>query len=141
MWLAAGGTAGGRVFDRTDNIGLKPVEGEVHVHDLQATLLHCLGIDHEKLTCPHQGRDFRLTDVGGRVVKEILTWDCPAGPFGRRGSRGRCPYRWGYQSPSRTSTGSSASTSRSVWIVAAISTAFSGRGCSGFSNHRAVALS
>ena len=73
MWLAGGGTARGRIVGNTDDIGLKPVEGKVHVHDLQATLLHCLGFDHEKLTYRHQGRDFRLTDVGGRVVKEILT--------------------------------------------------------------------
>ena len=68
MWLAGGGTAGGRIVGKTDDIGLKPVEGKVHVHDLQATVLHCLGLDHEKLTYKHQGRDFRLTDVGGRVV-------------------------------------------------------------------------
>ena len=72
MWLAGGGTASGRVVGKTDEIGLKPVEGSVHVHDLQATLLHCLGFDHEKLTYHHQGRDFRLTDVGGRVVEELL---------------------------------------------------------------------
>lgn len=73
MWLGGGGTARGRVVGKTADIGLKPVEGKVHVHDLQATLLHCLGFDHEKLTYRHQVRDFRLTDVGGRVVKEILT--------------------------------------------------------------------
>lgn len=73
MRLAGGGTARGRIVGSTDDIGLKPVEGKVHVHDLQATLLHCLGFDHEKLTYRHQGRDFRLTGVGGRVVKEILT--------------------------------------------------------------------
>ncbi|MDE0102685.1 MAG: DUF1501 domain-containing protein [Bryobacterales bacterium] len=73
MWLAGGGTAGGRVVGKTDDIGLKPVEGKVHVHDLQATVLHCLGFDHENLTYKHQGRDFRLTDVGGRVVNQILS--------------------------------------------------------------------
>ena len=72
MWLAGGGIAGGRVVGRTDEIGLEPVEDKVHVHDLQATLLHCLGFDHEKLTYRHQGRDFRLTDVGGRVVDKLL---------------------------------------------------------------------
>lgn len=72
MWLAGGGIAGGRIVGETDDIGLKPVEDTVHVHDLQATLLHCLGFDHEKLTYRHQGRDFRLTDVGGRVVEKLL---------------------------------------------------------------------
>ena len=72
MWLAGGGIARGRVVGKTDEIGLKPVTDKVHVHDLQATMLHCLGFDHEKLTYRHQGRDFRLTDVGGEVVGEIL---------------------------------------------------------------------
>lgn len=72
MWLAGGGMAAGRVVGRTDDIGLKPVEDKVHVHDLQATLLHCLGFDHERLTYRHQGRDFRLTDVGGRVIDRLL---------------------------------------------------------------------
>ncbi len=72
MWLAGGGTAAGRVVGATDEIGLKPVEDSVHVHDLQATLLHCLGFDHERLTYRHQGRDFRLTDVGGRVMGKLL---------------------------------------------------------------------
>lgn len=72
MWLAGGGIASGRVVGRTDEIGLKPVENRVHIHDLQATMLHCLGFDHRKLTYRHQGRDFRLTDVGGRVVNDLL---------------------------------------------------------------------
>ena len=72
MWLAGGGIAGGRVVGSTDEIGLKPVQDRVHVHDLQATLLHCLGFDHQKLTYRHQGRDFRLTDVGGHVVDKLL---------------------------------------------------------------------
>lgn len=72
MWLAGGGIASGRVVGRTDEIGLKPVENRVHIHDLQATMLHCLGFDHRKLTYRHQGRDFRLTDVGGRVVSDLL---------------------------------------------------------------------
>ncbi len=72
MWLAGGGVAGGRVVGRTDEIGLQPVEDSVHVHDLQATVLHCLGFDHERLTYRHQGREFRLTDVGGRVVDKLL---------------------------------------------------------------------
>lgn len=72
IWLAGGGMAAGRIVGRTDEIGLKPVEDKVHVHDLQATILHCLGFDHEKLTYRHQGRDFRLTDVGGRVFDKLL---------------------------------------------------------------------
>ncbi len=72
MWLAGGGFAAGRAVGRTDEIGLKPVEDPVHIHDLQATMLHCLGFHHEKLTYRHQGRDFRLTDVGGRVVEKLL---------------------------------------------------------------------
>lgn len=72
MWLAGGGAAAGRIVGETDELGLKPVAGDVHVHDLQATLLRCLGFDHEALTYRHQGRDFRLTDVGGRVVEELL---------------------------------------------------------------------
>ena len=72
VWLAGGGIARGRVVGRTDDIGLKPVEDKMHVHDLQATLLHCLGFDHEQLTYRHQGRDFRLTDVDGRVVDKLL---------------------------------------------------------------------
>ena len=72
MWLAGGGIAAGKIVGKTDEIGLKPVEDKLHVHDLQATILHCLGFDHEKLTYRHQGRDFRLTDVGGRVFDKLL---------------------------------------------------------------------
>ncbi len=72
MWLAGGGIAAGRVVGRTDDIGLEAVEDRVHVHDLQASLLHCLGFDHERLTYRHQGRDFRLTDVAGTVVDKLL---------------------------------------------------------------------
>ncbi len=72
IWLAGGGVKGGHVHGETDEFGYNIVEGPVHVHDLNATLLHCLGIDHERLTYRFQGRDFRLTDVHGRVVHEIL---------------------------------------------------------------------
>jgi hypothetical protein len=72
MWLAGGGVKPGYVHGKTDEIGYNVVEGAVHVHDLQATILHQLGLDHTKLTYRFQGRDFRLTDVHGRVVKEIL---------------------------------------------------------------------
>jgi hypothetical protein len=70
--LAGGGVRGGQVVGRTDELGYHAVEDKVHVHDLQATLLHCLGIDHTRLTFRHQGRDFRLTDVGGNIVKKLL---------------------------------------------------------------------
>ena len=71
-WLAGGGTKPGLTFGETDELGFSPVRDAVHVHDFQATLLHLLGIDHERLTYRFQGRDFRLTDVHGEVVKGIL---------------------------------------------------------------------
>ncbi len=73
MWLAGGGVRGGCVHGATDEFGFAAVENKVHVHDLHATMLHLLGFDHEKLTYRYAGRDFRLTDVHGRVVKELLT--------------------------------------------------------------------
>jgi hypothetical protein len=72
MWLAGGGVRGGITHGVTDELGYGTVEGHVHVHDLQATVLHLLGIDHERLTYRYQGRDFRLTDVDGAVIKEVL---------------------------------------------------------------------
>ncbi len=72
MFLAGGGVRGGMAYGATDEFGFRAVENKVHVHDLHATLLHLLGFDHEKLTYRYSGRDFRLTDVQGRVVKEIL---------------------------------------------------------------------
>ncbi|NNE34613.1 MAG: DUF1501 domain-containing protein [Rhodothermales bacterium] len=72
MWMAGGGVKRGYTHGETDEIGYEAVSGRVHVHDLQATILHQLGFDHKKLTFPFQGRDFRLTDVGGEVVREIL---------------------------------------------------------------------
>src|SRR6185369_5466807 len=72
MWLAGGGVKGGTVYGATDEFGFKAVENKVHVHDLHATILHLLGFDHERLTYRYAGRDFRLTDVQGQVVKEIL---------------------------------------------------------------------
>jgi hypothetical protein len=70
--LAGGGVKPGFVHGETDDHGYRPVQGRVHLHDLHATMLHLLGIDHERLTYPHHGRDYRLTDVFGEVVKEIL---------------------------------------------------------------------
>jgi uncharacterized protein (DUF1501 family) len=72
MFLAGGGIQGGQVVGKTDDLGFNIVEDKVHVHDLQATLLHCLGFDHTRLTYHYMGRDFRLTDVAGNVVKPIL---------------------------------------------------------------------
>jgi hypothetical protein len=72
VWLAGGGVKGGLRHGATDDYGYYAVENRVHVHDLHATILHCLGLDHERLTYRHAGRDFRLTDVAGRVVKDIL---------------------------------------------------------------------
>ena len=72
MWFAGGGVRGGTTFGATDDFGFRAVENRVSVHDVHATILHLLGIDHERLTYRHSGRDFRLTDVHGRVVHEIL---------------------------------------------------------------------
>ncbi len=72
VWVAGGGIRGGQVVGKTDDLGLTVAEDPVHVHDLQATLLHCLGLDHQRLTYRHAGRDYRLTDVGGRVVPQML---------------------------------------------------------------------
>jgi hypothetical protein len=72
MWLAGGGVKPGLVLGRSDDLGFNAVENRVHVHDLQATILHLLGFDHTKLTYRFQGRDFRLTDVHGNVVTKLL---------------------------------------------------------------------
>ena len=72
MLVAGGGVKGGFVYGATDEFGLKAVENPVHPHDLHATVLHLFGLDHTRLTFRYSGRDFRLTDVGGKVVREIL---------------------------------------------------------------------
>jgi Protein of unknown function (DUF1501) len=72
LWLAGGGIRPGFTYGATDDLGYHSVENVVHVHDLHATILHLLGIDHERFTYRYQGRDFRLTDVSGKVVNEIL---------------------------------------------------------------------
>jgi uncharacterized protein (DUF1501 family) len=72
MWLAGGGVKGGQAYGATDEFGFAAVENKVHVHDLHATVLHLLGLDHERLTYRYAGRDFRLTDVHGHVVKELI---------------------------------------------------------------------
>lgn len=71
-WLAGGGTRGGYAHGATDEFGFRSVDKPVHVHDLHATMLHLLGLDHERLTYRHAGRDFRLTDVHGNVVRDLL---------------------------------------------------------------------
>jgi len=72
MWLAGGGVRGGLAYGATDDYGWHAVENKVHVHDLHATILHLMGLNHEKLTYRYSGRDYRLTDVFGNVVKPIL---------------------------------------------------------------------
>ena len=72
MWMAGGGVKPGVTLGETDELGFAPVADRVHIHDLQATILHLLGLDHTKLTFRFQGRDFRLTDVGGKVVTKLL---------------------------------------------------------------------
>ena len=72
MWLAGGGVRRGATVGATDDLGYRVVEDPIHVHDLHATILHLLGLDHTRLTYRYQGRDFRLTDVFGRVVPELL---------------------------------------------------------------------
>ena len=72
MWLAGGGIKGGTVHGATDDFGFRAVDDKVHVHDLHATILHLLGFNHETFTYRYAGRDFRLTDVYGKVVKKIL---------------------------------------------------------------------
>jgi hypothetical protein len=72
MWLAGGAVKGGSIYGATDDFGFKAIEKPVHVHDIHATILYLFGIEHTKLTYRYQGRDFRLTDVAGQVVKPIL---------------------------------------------------------------------
>ncbi len=72
LWMAGGGIRGGQTYGATDELGYEAVENPVHIHDWHATILHLLGLDHEKLTYRHAGRDFRLTDVKGNVVRDLL---------------------------------------------------------------------
>lgn len=72
MLMAGGGVCGGQIIGETDELGYHPIKDPVHVNDLQATILHALGLDHEKLTFRHQGRDYRLTDVAGEVVEKVF---------------------------------------------------------------------
>ena len=72
VWLAGGGVRPGLIYGSTDEFGQYAIENKVHMHDLHATILHLLGMDHERLTFRHEGRDFRLTDVFGNVVHDII---------------------------------------------------------------------
>jgi uncharacterized protein (DUF1501 family) len=72
LWMAGGGVRGGMSYGATDPLGYEAAEQPVHLHDWHATILHLLGIDHQRLTFPYGGREFRLTDVHGTVVKDIL---------------------------------------------------------------------
>jgi uncharacterized protein (DUF1501 family) len=72
MWMAGGGIRGGMTYGATDDFGWHAIDKRVHVHDLHATILHLMGLDHERLTYRHSGRDYRLTDVYGNVVHDIL---------------------------------------------------------------------
>ena len=72
MWMAGGGVKAGLSLGQTDEFGFAPVDDRVHIHDVQATILHLLGLEHTQLTYRFQGRDFRLTDVSGEVVSKML---------------------------------------------------------------------
>ena len=72
MWMAGGGVKGGMTYGETDEFGFRAAEKPVHIHDLHATILHLLGLDHTKLTYRYAGRDFRLTDVAGHVLHETI---------------------------------------------------------------------
>jgi len=73
LWMAGGGVKGGTIYGATDDFGFRAIENPVSVHDLHATMLHLLGLDHERLTFRYAGRDFRLTDVHGKVVRDVIT--------------------------------------------------------------------
>jgi hypothetical protein len=73
LWMAGGGVKGGLTYGATDEFGWHAVENKVHVHDLHATILHLMGIDHERLTYRYSGRDFRLTDVHGNVIRALFS--------------------------------------------------------------------
>jgi uncharacterized protein (DUF1501 family) len=73
LWMAGGGVKGGQIIGETDEIGWNITKDPIHVHDLHATILHLFGLDHTKLTFRSQGRDFRLTDVAGKVVPKLFS--------------------------------------------------------------------
>ena len=90
MWLAGGGIKGGQSVGQSDEFGLNVVEDKVPIHDLQATILHCLGLNHEKLTYRYLGRDFRLTDVEGVIVRLPGRFSPPVSVGGSGCSPSRC---------------------------------------------------
>jgi uncharacterized protein (DUF1501 family) len=71
-WMAGGGIRGGTTYGASDDVGFRATENRVHINDLHATILHLLGLDHELLTYSYNGRDFRLTDVAGRVIRDVI---------------------------------------------------------------------
>jgi uncharacterized protein (DUF1501 family) len=73
MWFAGAGIRAGQVLGETDELGFNPVSDRAHVHDIHATLLHLLGLDHKRLTFRFQGRDFRLTDIHGELLHKLMT--------------------------------------------------------------------
>ena len=73
LWMAGGGIKGGQRYGATDEYGYQAVENKVHIHDWHATILHLMGLHHDKLTFEYAGRDFRLTDVHGNVVRDIIS--------------------------------------------------------------------
>ena len=73
MWMAGGGVKGGMSYGETDEFGFEAAVNRTHVHDIHATMLHLMGLDHEKLTYRYSGRDYRLTDVHGHVIHDIMT--------------------------------------------------------------------
>jgi hypothetical protein len=73
VWLAGGGIQGGLTYGKSDDYSVNVAENGVHVHDLHATLMHLMGIEHERFTFRYQGRDFRLTDVHGNIVQDLLS--------------------------------------------------------------------
>ncbi len=73
VWLAGGGAKGGFTYGSTDEFGYAPAENPVHMHDLHASMLYALGLDHERLTYRHAGRDFRLTDIHGNIVHDLFS--------------------------------------------------------------------
>ena len=72
MWFSGGGVRGGQTIGKTDELGFSAIEDPVHTHDIHATILHLLGLDHTRLTFRFQGREFRLTDIAGKVISKLL---------------------------------------------------------------------
>src|SRR5262249_52947009 len=95
MWLAGGAVKGGTIYGATDDFGFKAIEKPVHVHDIHATILYLFGIEHTKLTYRYSGRDFRLTDVAGNVLHDLLAYRGPPGPQAGQEARVTAPAQTG----------------------------------------------